>query len=111
LLNTECYVVLTGSFIIDLQIILIIEFILIKSFLHLFPNLFCKNFAKPKQPVIFEAILNFKNQIIPIFAKVQNSENSVFRRALQITILRLFLTLNGEGKGEGVIYFAWKQTA
>jgi len=42
------------------------------SFSYLFPHLFRKIFAKTKQPVISETILNFENQIIPIFAKVQN---------------------------------------
>jgi len=82
LLNTKCYVVLIGSFVIDLQIRIIIEFIYVKSFSNLFPNLFRENFTKPKQLIIFAIIPNFENQITPIFAKVQNLENYVFRWAL-----------------------------
>jgi len=80
-LNTKCYIVLIGSFVFDVQIQLIFKFIFVMSLSYLFSNLFWKNFAKTKQPVISKTIPNFENKIIPIFAKVQNSENFVFRSA------------------------------
>jgi len=51
-----------------------------KNFL-IFVNIFVKffkNFAMMKLPIISEKILDFGNQIIPIFAKVRNSEFSIF---------------------------------
>jgi len=65
----------------DVQIRVISEFFFVTLFLYFLLNLFREIFAITKKSVIS----NFENWIFPILAKIQNSENSVFRRALAYT--------------------------
>jgi len=51
------------------------------------PNFFCKIFVNSEILGFYEKFPNFENPTIPKLAKMKNSENSVFRRDLILSII------------------------